>query len=83
MLELIDIAFSDIKKIELFQNIYLQRIIADKSQRICKKDSVLIERVYNTVEYIDHDYITLGRTAKCSMGKTKFIFNANIVSSCG
>ena len=49
--------------------------MADKSQAVIKEDSVLLEHVYNTVEYIDHDYVTLGATAKCSVGKTRFIFD--------
>ena len=49
--------------------------MADKSQEVTKEDNVLLEYVYNTVKYIDHDYITLGATVKCSVGKTKFIFD--------
>ena len=59
-LRYIDISFSAIKEIDLFDSEHLEMIVADKLQSIAAEDSVLIEYIFDTRKWTKPEQVSLG-----------------------
>ena len=69
LLEYVDIAFSKIKSIILFEYVHLERVTADKSQKIEVDISVTVEYIYDTSRFVDQEKVSLGRSLECKLGE--------------
>ena len=59
-LRYIDISFSDIKEIDLFDSEHLEMIVAAKSQAITVEENVVIEHIFDTRKWTDLEKVSLG-----------------------
>ena len=48
LLEYVDIAFSNVKNVDLFDCFYLKNIVVDKSQKVTVNNNVIVEEIYDT-----------------------------------
>ena len=80
LIEYIDIAFSQIKSIDLFDCDHLERVVTDKSQRIEADISVAVEYIYDTSRFVDQEKVSLGASLKGNLGELQLKFDENIVS---
>ena len=79
LLALIDIAFSNIQSIDLFENTCLKKILADKSQQITKEVSVAIEYIYDTSCFVDSEMVSLGTAVESNLGNSSLKFDENTI----
>ena len=70
----IDIAFSQIKRIDLFECIHLEGVAADKSQKIEAEIGVAVEYIYDTSDFIDSEMVSLGIAVENTLGNSLLVF---------
>ena len=79
MLEYIDIAFNQIKSIDLFDCVYLERVMADKSQKIEADISVIVMYIYDTSHFVNKEEVSLGTSLEGNLSTLKLKFEENTI----
>ena len=80
LLEYVDIAFSNVKNVDLFDCLYLKNIVVDKSQKVVIEHNVVIEEIYDTTDLFNKELVSLGINVESTLDDQKLSFAENIIT---